>query len=1365
MPTHSRRTRRETQKPAGGSRRLQYGQGHSPQSGELRVAGAEDMVEGILIARGGVIVWCNPTAEEMFGYGRRELNGQDADFFLPKKAESSDIRDALRGTAKTRKHFKGTTHIKKKDGSLADIEFSLAPVPNKVSPEFVIVTRDVTGRDWARRAPRESMEFETLISDLSAQFINLAGEDMEDKIGEGLRRIVEVLGADRSTLFEFSEDKAKLLVAHSYSKPGTEELPPVDVGELLPWYAQKLRCGEVVRWHSADELPDEAVLEKFYIEQSGFKSHLAVPLTVAGTFSWAIGLGSFTREEPWPRELVPKLRLLGEVFANALARKRAHEALQRSEEHYRALIENAQDVIVVVAADGRVLYESPAVDKILGHRAEEVIGKNGFEFVHPDDMEKMTDIMSHMLRKSRASASTELRAQHKDGSWRTIQVIATNLLDHSAVNGLVVNLRDITERRQAEEALQKARDELEVRVKQRTAELAKINNELQLEIGERKSVETALRHSEEFFRALLDNSLDGIVLLNRDGTIRYKNPTNERLLGYESEERQGGGPFDHIHPDDIPRLANQFGDFVKTPEGTLHAEVRVQHKDGSWRVMEAVGCNLLHNSVLECIVVNMRDITERRHAEEALREREKHFRSLIENSLDGIVIVDRKGVIRYESPSVERIAGYRPEELTGKRIIDYIHPDDTERILAIFKELSRSPGQTVSFESRFKLKNGQWATFEAIQRNLLNDPIVNGYVVNYRDITERKIAEEELRIKENAIENSINAVAMSDMVGTITYVNKACMKLWGNDTKADILGKPYWSLLEPDDMNTAKDIATAMLENQSWEGELRGRRKDGKELYVQVASAIVNDDKGNPIQTISSFIDITERKKAEEALRASEEMFRRFLEEMNDGYCVLEGFTIAFANARCAEMFGYAQNEVIGKSFKELLPPETIEDLSRVHTRRQRGERVPAQYESTLVRKDGTECTVEFGPRIIEYQGKPAVSVVIRDVTQRKQMERALRESEAEFRTIFEEAAIGIALIDMEAKPLEINTAFQGMLGYTLDDLKEMSSFDYLHPEDALADEALFREMIEGSREHYTVEKRLVRKDGQVVWGRQNLSLVHGAEGEPRFMIAMIEDITERKRAEEERQRMEQQLQLTGRLAAVGELAAGVAHELNNPLAAVQAYAQFLATQRQLDDSIKGDVETIYREAQRAARITGNLLSFSRRHKPEKSLVSINDIIEKSIELHAYRMRVNNIEIELDMEPELPRTMADFHQMQQVFVNLITNAEQAMTDANGNGRLTIRTRVARNVIEADFTDNGPGITEEDLKRIFDPFFTTKEVGKGTGLGLSICFGIVQEHGGRIHAESVPNEGTTFVVELPVITQEQTASPQNGTIQR
>ena len=242
----------------------------------------------------------------------------------------------------------------------------------------------------------------------------------------------------------------------------------------------------------------------------------------------------------------------------------------------------------------------------------------------------------------------------------------------------------------------------------------------------------------------------------------------------------------------------------------------------------------------------------------------------------------------------------------------------------------------------------------------------------------------------------------------------------------------------------------------------------------------------------------------------------------------------------------------------------------------------------------------------------------------------------------------------------------------------------------------------------------------------------------------------EHKQMEEDKQRMEQQLHLAGRLAAVGELAAGVAHELNNPLAAVQGFAQLLASRSDLDESIREDIDSIYREAQRAAKITQNLLSFARRHNPEKRLISVNDALAQSLDLHTYSMRVNNIEIMVELDPDLPKTMADFHQMQQVFVNIITNAEQAMTDAHGQGKLSVKTQTIGQNIRISFADTGPGMPKENLDRIFDPFFTTKEVGKGTGLGLSICFGIVHEHGGRLYAKCKSGKGATFIVDMPII---------------
>jgi two-component system NtrC family sensor kinase len=266
-------------------------------------------------------------------------------------------------------------------------------------------------------------------------------------------------------------------------------------------------------------------------------------------------------------------------------------------------------------------------------------------------------------------------------------------------------------------------------------------------------------------------------------------------------------------------------------------------------------------------------------------------------------------------------------------------------------------------------------------------------------------------------------------------------------------------------------------------------------------------------------------------------------------------------------------------------------------------------------------------------------------------------------------------------------------------------------------------------------------------------------DGKLHGIIYIGRDITELKVVEDEKKRMEEQLLITGRLAAVGELSAGVAHELNNPLAAIQAYAQFLASNEELDEGIKCDVDTIYKEAKRATRITSSLLSFARRDQAEKRLCSVNEILEKSLELHKYRMNMNGIEICTELDVNLPMTMADPHQMQQVFVNIIVNAEQAMTEANGGGELHVTTQTVKGEIQVTFTDNGPGIPEEYLKCVFDPFFTTKDVGKGTGLGLSICYGIVDGHRGRIYARNKPGAGAIFVVEIPAVSKD----PDDNTI--
>ncbi|MCH7654901.1 MAG: hypothetical protein IIC95_02815 [Chloroflexi bacterium] len=228
----------------------------------------------------------------------------------------------------------------------------------------------------------------------------------------------------------------------------------------------------------------------------------------------------------------------------------------------------------------------------------------------------------------------------------------------------------------------------------------------------------------------------------------------------------------------------------------------------------------------------------------------------------------------------------------------------------------------------------------------------------------------------------------------------------------------------------------------------------------------------------------------------------------------------------------------------------------------------------------------------------------------------------------------------------------------------------------------------------------------------------------------------------------QQQLIQSEKLAAVGTLISGVAHEINNPLGNIRGLVD-LSLQGDLDETLKRDLQTIRAEDERAIRIVRNLLSFTREHKPETTLVSLNDALDHVLELRAYELRVSNIELRKDFAADLPEIPADPHQLQQVFLNLVINAEQAMTAAHGRGVLSITTKRVGEALHVVVTDDGPGIPSENLGRVFDPFFTTKEVGAGTGLGLSVCYGIIQEHGGEIRVASEEGRGTTFVVELPV----------------
>lgn len=379
-----------------------------------------------------------------------------------------------------------------------------------------------------------------------------------------------------------------------------------------------------------------------------------------------------------------------------------------------------------------------------------------------------------------------------------------------------------------------------------------------------------------------------------------------------------------------------------------------------------------------------------------------------------------------------------------------------------------------------------------------------------------------------------------------------------------------------------------------------------------------------------------------------------------------------------------------------------------------------------------------------------------RNETARRRAEEALRESERRYRLLATNVTDIIWTVDLNLRRTYVSPSVTRLLGYGVEELIGQSILDVLAPESAdlagrILEEELAREWT-GDTEPFrprTLEVAMKRKDGSIVWSEATMTFLRDDDGRPVGILGVTRDITERKRAEEELHHNRETLYQTEKLAAMGQLLAGVAHELNNPLAVVTGRAALLCQKIGAGPAAE-QAEKIAQAAQRCARIVRNFLALARQHPPERSSVELNQVVQEAVELLAYPLRVDDVEVTLDLDEDLPTLWADAHQLHQVVVNLVSNAHDAMRKTPAPRRLHLATRYdsRRDRVQLDVRDSGPGMSPEIQRRIFEPFFTTKPLGQGTGLGLPLCQGIMESHGGLIRAESRPGHGAVFVVELP-----------------
>jgi PAS domain S-box-containing protein len=405
----------------------------------------------------------------------------------------------------------------------------------------------------------------------------------------------------------------------------------------------------------------------------------------------------------------------------------------------------------------------------------------------------------------------------------------------------------------------------------------------------------------------------------------------------------------------------------------------------------------------------------------------------------------------------------------------------------------------------------------------------------------------------------------------------------------------------------------------------------------------------------------------------------------------------------------------------------------------------PERYEFILTDRNGAAHDIEINVAVFPGTDLSLLSMV--EVTHLKTAQEMGRLT----RFAVENAGEAIFWLDAKGAILYANGAATRMFGYNIGVLMSKSIQDL----DAVTAKRDWKKKLADLKQTdslvWNTEYR--RNDGRVLPVEVLLSFIQ--LGDKGYYWAFIRDVSERIEAAEREKQLQSELNLSGRLASVGELAAGVAHEINNPLTGIIGFSERLL-RKSSDEKMTTDLKRIHSEAQRAAKVVQNLLTFARQREPRKEPVDVNEILAESLELREYELKQLGIQVVTHFA-DLPGISADYYQLEQVFVNLIINAEQAITTSGKGNRLNIASGEMDGYIVVTVADNGPGIQPRDLKKVFDPFFTTRGDEGGTGLGLSICHGIIEEHGGRISVASEPDEGTTFTISLPLETDADRAA--------
>ena len=1137
-------------------------------------------------------------------------------------------------------------------------------------------------------------------------------------------------------------------------------------------------------------------------------------------------------------------RLLYSIVHDITERKRAEEALRDGEQRYRMLVDNAQFAVVVTSlVTGLVLFVNERAATLFEIPLTEAIGRSVKEhWVRAEDRDRFLEDLSATGRVT----EYECALRTANGAVRWV-LVSASIIEYEGERAAFVVYNDITQRKRAEEAL-------------------------------RDSLETA--------SAMLNAATESFGLIDTGGMVLAANETFARRLGKPLDGIIETSIYDYLSPALAVHRRERFGEVIKSGQPLRFSDER----DGRWLEHSLYPIFDFRGRVSR-LVIYTQDITDRRRSEEALRQSEVLLTSIFQAAPVGIGLVYNR-ILGWTNDQVSRMLGYSIEELAEKNArILYESDEEFERV-GLQKYIEVRQGGTGVIETRWKRKDGAFLDILLSSKAIDPSDISAGVVFTALDITDRKRGEEALQRYQDELEQRVlertselmvanqalileiedrnradkalrdserrlsdiieflpDATFVIDRDGKVIAWNRSMESMTGIPAR-DMLGKgnyeyalPFYGERRPllVDMVLSADeemvlrYAKIQRRGDVLFGETNSPRLgDRKEnIYLAGTAAPLFDSQGNLVGAIESIRDITERKRAEEALRYRDAILEvasfaaeRFLKapswEMDIREVLARLGTVTRASRvyifenRISEegaLFSSQRYEWVADGIKPEIDNPSLQDFSLeregfgrwVDTMRKGGHLqglvrdAPDEGERKILGSQGIlsiaavpvyrgdlwwgfmgfdECVNERQWSDVEMEALTVVASTLSAAISRKHTEARLVQTSERLSVVLESLPIVTftAKGDEHAEITYITGTVEEITGFRPEEFLKEPGFlmDHIHPDDRSVVRSCHLGI--GSKGMCGCEFRFRAANGTYRWFSEFCRLIHGPEGSIGRIVGMWQDVTEEKRILQESNTRLQQVIQAHKLASLGEIVAGVVHEINNPNSFIAYNIPLLEEIWKLCEPVVADYaaanpgwgrrDVSYEElrndmaeiinafrigSDRINRVVSNLKDFSRIEEGAQAKpVSMNDVIEKTLMIVSGQIRRSVSKLDLDLGGDLPQVQGHFQKLEQVMANILVNAHQAIPDKE-KGWIRVSTRYIQRLgsVIVTIEDNGGGMTRPVIDRLFEPFFTTRRDTGGTGLGLSVSYGLIQEHQGVIGALSRPGIGSRFTVFLPV----------------